>query len=302
MRKIFTITVLLVITSILLSACGSPQIAAPADLLAKINERGTILVSTDPNYEPQSFLNTNGKRPSDTKCPSDTLTSAEMQGFDVSVAVEVGKRLGVETCFATPEWDMITAGNWADKWDISVGSMTIYVSRQEVLWFTTPYYYTPAVVATRTDSGINAIADLAGKAVCTATATTYEDWLNGIISKNLPASSIYAKPPAGITVVSLPTDQECAQALNSGRKDFVAYVTSKTVVDANIAAGMPIKIVGNPVYSEDLAIAIDKEHSLPVDNLLKALDDIVIAMHSDGTLSQLSQQWFGMDLTQAPNK
>lgn len=303
MKKLFTVLVFMIIASTLLSACGGAKAtAAPADLLEQIKQRGTILVSTDPNYEPQSFLNTNGKRPADTKCPSDTLTSAEMQGFDVDVAVEVGKRLGVETCFATPEWDMITAGNWADKWDISVGSMTIYVSRQEVLWFTTPYYYTPAVIATRTDSGINSLADLNGKAICAATATTYEDWLNGKIAVNLPASSIYAQPPTGITVVTLPTDQECAQALNSGRKDFVAYVTSETVVNANIAAGMPMKIVGTPVYSEDLAIAIDKAHTLPVDTLLKALDDIVIAMHSDGTLSQFSTKWFGSDLTQAPNK
>ena len=302
MRKLYTVVAFLIIASTLLSACGATPTTAPADLLAQIKERGTILVSTDPNYEPQSFLNTNGKRPSDTKCPSDTLTSAEMQGFDVDVAVEVGKRLGVETCFATPEWDMITAGNWADKWDISVGSMTIYVSRQEVLWFATPYYYTPAVVATRTDSGINSIDELAGKAICAGTATTYEDWLNGKIGVNLPASSIYAQPPAGITVVTLPTDQECAQALNSGRKDFVAYVTSETVVNANIAAGMPMKVIGKPVYSEDLGIAIDKAHTLPVDTLLKAVDDIVIAMHSDGTLSQFSTKWFGSDLTQAPNK
>jgi polar amino acid transport system substrate-binding protein len=302
MRKLSTLVAFLIIASTVLSACGAKQPTTPVDLLAQIKERGTILVSTDPNYEPQSFLNTNGKRPSDTKCPSDTLTSAEMQGFDVDVAVEVGKRLGVETCFATPEWDMITAGNWADKWDISVGSMTIYVSRQEVLWFTTPYYYTPAVVATRTDSGINSIDELAGKAICAATATTYEDWLNGKIGVNIPASSIYAQPPSGMTVVTLPTDQECAQSLNSGRKDFVAYVTSDTVVSANIAAGMPMKVLGKPVYSEDLGIAIDKAHTLPVDTLLKAVDDIVIAMHSDGTLSQFSTKWFGSDLTQAPNK
>ena len=79
-------------------------------LLDAIKQRGYILVSTDPNYEPQSFLNTEGKRPDDTKCPSDALTTAEMQGFDVDVAKAIGDDLGVETCFATPIWDMITAG------------------------------------------------------------------------------------------------------------------------------------------------------------------------------------------------
>ena len=299
MRKITSLTTFIIIVSTLLAACGGGSPAA-TDLLAQIKERGTILVSTDPNYEPQSFLNTEGKRPSDTKCQSETLTSAEMQGFDVDVAVEIGKRLGVEVCFATPDWDMITAGNWADKWDISVGSMTIKPARQEILDFTTPYYYTPAMIGTLKDAGITSIADLAGKAICVGSATTYDDWLNGNL--DLPASSIYAQPPADAIVVPLPTDQECAQALAAGRTDFVAYVTSETVLDANIAAGMPITKVGKAVYSEDLGIAIDKNSSLPTATLLKAVDDIVIAMHNDGTLSQFSINWFGADLTQDPTK
>jgi ABC-type amino acid transport substrate-binding protein len=128
-----------------------PSVAAPSegDLLTAIKARGYILVSTDPNYEPQSFLNTTGKRPSDTKCPGDTLTTAEMQGFDVDVAKAVGDALAVETCFATPSWDSITAGNWADKWDVSIGSMTINTDRQKILDFSIPYYYTPAVVAVK---------------------------------------------------------------------------------------------------------------------------------------------------------
>lgn len=130
---------------------ATPSEAAPVegDLLSAIKERGYILVSTDPNYEPQSFLNTEGSRPSDTKCPGDALTTAEMQGFDVDAAKAVGDGLGVETCFATPSWDTITAGSWADKWDVSIGSMTITTSRQEILDFSIPYYYAPAVVAVK---------------------------------------------------------------------------------------------------------------------------------------------------------
>ena len=115
----------------LIKAAGSFQGNTPrADsLLADIENRGYIMVSTDPNYEPQSFLNPEGQRPSDTKCPSDALTTAEMQGFDVDVAKAIGDALGVETCFATPSWDAITAGIWADNWDVSVGSMTVTASR-----------------------------------------------------------------------------------------------------------------------------------------------------------------------------
>ena len=300
MKKLFTLVSLLAVAALVLTACGGSGPKAD-NLLDDIKARGYVMVSTDPNYEPQSFLNTEGKRPSDTKCPSDALTTAEMQGFDVDVAIAIGDALGVETCFATPNWDAITAGNWADKWDISVGSMTITTERQKVLDFSVPYYYTPAVVAVPADSSYTSLNDLAGMALCAGASTTYETWLSGG-DMGLPASSIYAQPPADITVVPLDTDQECAQALATGRKDFAGYVTSQTVVNANIAAGLPVKQLGSPVFSEDLAAAFDKSSSLPTDSLRTEVDKTITAMHNDGTLTSLSMKWFNEDLTIAPNQ
>lgn len=301
MKKLYNVLVVAIAVALVLSACGGGG-AKPGDLLSSIKSRGYIMVSTDPNYEPQSFLNTDGKRPADTKCPADALTTAEMQGFDVDVAHKIGDALGVETCFATPDWDVITAGSWADKWDISVGSMTITTERQKILDFSVPYYYTPAVVAVGKDSTFTSLADLAGKALCAGASTTYESWLNhDMAALGLPESSVYAQAPEGVTVVSLTTDQECAQAIAAGREDFVGYVTSQTVVNANIAAGLPVKQLGSPVFSEDLAAAVDKSSSLDPASLLAAVDKAITAMHSDGTLSSLSKQWFGgEDLTQAP--
>ncbi|MFN3490881.1 MAG: transporter substrate-binding domain-containing protein, partial [Anaerolineales bacterium] len=261
MKKLLTLVSLVVLASLVLTACGGGGSSA-SDLLGAIKERGYILVSSDLNYEPQSFPKTDGTRPSDTKCPSDALTSEEIQGFDVDVALAVAEGLGVEACFVTPDWDIITAGSWADKWDVSIGSMTITTARQQALDFSVPYYYTPAVVAVAADAGITSLEDLAGQAICAGTSTTYEFWLNGDMEGlGLPESSIYASAPAGIKVVPLATDQECAQAIEAGRKDFVAYVTSETVVDANIAAGIPVVKLDGAVFSEDLAAAFDKSSS-----------------------------------------
>jgi len=300
MKKLYNFTIVAMVMVLALAACGGGQ-AKASDLLGAIKQRGYILISTDPNYEPQSFLNTTGKRPSDTKCPSDALTTAEMQGFDVDVAKAIGSDLGVETCFATPDWDLITAGSWADKWDVSVGSMTVTTTRQKVLDFSVPYYYTPAVLAVGKDATFASLSDLAGMALCAGTSTTYESWLNNdMAGLGLPASSVYAQPPANISVVPLATDQECAQAIASGRKDFVGYVTSQTVVNANIAAGLPVKQLGSPVFSEDLAAAFDKGSTLPTATLRAEVDKLFTAMHSDGRLSKLSTQWLKEDLTQAP--
>lgn len=289
MKKLYVLASLLAALALVLSACSA---AAPKadNLLDAIKQRGYIVVSTDPNYAPQSFLNTTASRPSDTKCPSDQLTAAEMQGFDVDVATAIGDQLGVETCFATPGWDTITAGSWADKWDVSVGSMTITTERQQVLDFSAPYYYTPAVVAVLADSGITSLDQLAGKAICAGVSTTYETWLNhGDLGSNI---TVATPAPDGITVVPLETDQFCAEALVSGRQDFVAYSTAITVVDANISSGMPVVQVGSPVFYERLAVAFDKGSSLPTDTLRAEVDNLFTTMHGDGRLTDLSKKWF----------
>ena len=108
-----------------------------ADLLAEICDKGTLTVSTDPAYPPQSSLNEQ---------------TGEYEGFDIDVATEIAKRLGVDVAWEAPSWDIITAGSWNGRWDTTVGSMTPTNERQEVLYFTEPYNYTPAVVVVRADN------------------------------------------------------------------------------------------------------------------------------------------------------
>jgi polar amino acid transport system substrate-binding protein len=304
MKKLYPLSLLVVAAALVLSACGGAATPAqPADLLEQIKSRGYLLVSTDADYAPQSSLNTQGKRAANTKCPSDTLTAPELQGFDVDTAIELGKRLGVETCFVTPDWAVIVAGNWADKWDISVGSMAILSGRQKVFDFTTPYYYVPAVVAVANDSGITSFDQLAGQPICVGVGTDYDAWAKNDPTdpNSVPKDAWLVQPPAGMKVVELTTDQNCAESIQAGRKDFQAYSTAKTVVDQNIAAGIPVTILGT-TFDEQDSVAVDKSHTLPIDTLVAALNTAIQAMHDDGTLSKFSNQWFGEDVSQPPTK
>lgn len=283
----------LVLVSLLLSACGGGQ---ANDLLSAVKARGTLRVSTDANYAPQSALVKDQTRAANTKCGADEMTANQLEGFDIDTAKEIAKRLGVEACFVTPDWDAITAGNWGGRWDISVGSMTITKDRQKVLSFTPAYYFSPAQVGARKGSSIASVADLAGKPVCVGTGTTYETYLSGK-DVGIPDTDIKQPAPKGTQIVALSTDSECVQSIQAGRTEFDAFLTSGTVVDEAIAKGANVEKVGGPVYVENLAVALDKKAPQDPKTLLDAISKIVNDMHGDGTLTKSSQQWYSADLT-----
>src|SRR5271169_5098285 len=143
MKNLYTILAVIMAAAFMLSACGPAPTPAPTqvpatqapptqvpptatntavpDLLSTIQARGTLVISTDPAYPPQSELKASPQRTAGTKCTSDQKTLGELEGFDIDVATAIAKGLGVEPCFVTPDWTLITAGNWAGRWDISVG-------------------------------------------------------------------------------------------------------------------------------------------------------------------------------------
>ena len=247
------------------------------DMLARIQEAGVIRMSTDPAYPPQS-----------------ELVDGQIVGFDVDVGREIATRLGVDLALETPDWALITAGSWGDRWDFSVGSMTITSARQEALDFTQPYYFTPAQMAAHADAGVATLEDLAGKTVCMGEATTYLEWMNGTL--DFGTESPDTTPPEGATAVTRTTDRDCAQEWGLGRMDYEGWLSSSTTVEDAIADELPIVAVGDPVFYEPLAAAFDVTVE-DNDSLVEAVDAIIGEMHEDGTLSELSMTWFGEDLT-----
>lgn len=255
--------------------------AAPKeDLLDEVLQAGRLVVSTDPNYPPQSF----------------TDQAGNLIGFDVGVAREVARRLGVEIEFVTPDWDMITAGNWGGRWDVSIGSMTPTEARAEVLWFTAPYYFTPASFAVHTDNtSIQSADDLTGKTVGLGIATTYEDYLNGTLS--IMGGEVAYDPPPGIKIRPYLTDADAFEDLKLGdgaRMD--AVMSAQPTIKEAIDEGYPLKFVGTPAFYEPLVFALDKAGGAP-DKMLARLNAIIADMQDDGTLSELSVTWYGIDIT-----
>lgn len=301
MRKSFLVLSSGLATGLLLAACGNAATSsggsgnqagadtvcaktdAKGDLLAQICDKGVLTVSTDPAYPPQSkYL------PKEDK----------YEGFDIDVATEIARRLGVDIAWQTPSWDVITAGGWNGRWDMSVGSMTPTNDRQKVLDFTEPYYYTPAVaVVNKANTTINDLTtDLDGKKIGVCSGCTYEQYLE----KNLDIKGFTFDFVVDDAVVKgYDTDTTALQdlALGDGTR-LDAVITSQTTAQGYIDAGNPVKIVGKPLFYEPLAAAIDKSSKLDPTSFAEAANQIVKDMHADGTLTRLSKKWYdGLDLT-----
>jgi len=295
----------LVIVSVLLAGCAgaqpTPEPTAPNDLLTKITARGTLVVATDPAYPPQSELVPGATRAADTRCAPSEYTADEFTGFDVETAVEIARRLGVEACFVTPPWTQLTAGNWDDRWDISVGSMAITPERMEELYFTQPYYATPAALFVHQDNTtFSQPRDLSGQRVGGCTDCTYEAYLQGTLV--IPGTEIdfVIRDPLIIGYdVDLPALQDLA--LGDGVQLDGVLVAQPTGQQA-IEDGLPLKQLGEAVFFEYLAAAVDKKSSQAPVPFVQRISEIVQQMHSDGTLLRLSQQYYGEDFTTAASQ
>ncbi len=256
---------------------------ASGDLLAEICEKGVLTVSTDPAYPPQSKY-----------VPQEDA----YEGFDIDVATEIADRLGVDIAWETPSWDVITAGSWNGRWDMSVGSMTPTNDRQQVLDFTEPYYFTPAVALVNEEntSVADPATDLDGASIGVCSGCTYEQFLD----RSLAIKGFeFDFTIADADIKGYDTDTTALQdlALGDGTR-LDAAMTSLTTAQGYVDEGNPVKIVGDPLFYEPLSVAIDKSSDLDSAGLTEAVDQIVAEMHEDGTLSGMSEKWYdGTDLT-----
>lgn len=255
----------------------SPMVLA-GETLDRVMSSKTLTLASDPEYPPQSFLNDQN----------------EMDGFDVGVAREIAKRMGAELKIVTPAWEIITAGNWGGRWDISVGSMTPTTARATVLDFPAVYYYTPAAFAVHKDSPAASKADLNGKKIGVCGGCTYEAYLNKNLVIDAEGTPEFNYDVTAGEIRTYETDVNVLDDLRLGdgaRLD--GLLSARPTIDEAIKSGYPVKVIGDAAFYEPLAVAVDKgdpEFSAKVAEIVKG-------MHDDGTLSALSIKWYGTDFS-----
>jgi polar amino acid transport system substrate-binding protein len=299
-RGWFSALALVVVLAIVATACGGDdddggpaatggqtgESPAEEDLLARIQEEGVIRVSTDPAYPPQSELNDE---------------TGEFEGFDIDVAEEVASRLGVVVEWKTPSWNAITSGGWSDRWDMSVGSMTVTVERAEVVHFTPAYYFTPASAAVHEENTTftDVATDLDGTTIGVCGSCSYDFYLQKNLHIQIPGYEFdYVIDDADIQTYDTDTTAIRDLSLGDGVR-LDAAISALPTLEQAIKDGEPIKILGDPLFYEPLAVAFDKQAPVDPTGLVDEVSRIIEEMHEDGTLTELSMKWYGEDLTKS---
>lgn len=268
----------LIILAAAVSATFTTLPAHAGATLDRIMSTKTMTLASDAAYPPQSFLNDNN----------------EMDGFDVEVARQIASRMGAKLKVVTPAWEIITSGGWGSRWDISVGSMSPTTKRSEVLTFPAVYYYTPAAFAVHKKSKVTSIDELNGKKIGLCGGCTTESYMNKDLI--IEGSSDTVEYSVEGVVRSYETDTNAFDDLRIGDgKRLDAVLSPLPTIQEAIKNNYPMKLVGEPVFFEPLAVAIDKGDA----EFAAKVKSIVADMHSDGTLTELSMKWYGIDYTKS---
>ncbi|HEX7188585.1 MAG TPA: transporter substrate-binding domain-containing protein [Actinomycetes bacterium] len=273
----------------------TPTAAAAADeMLSRVEARGTLVLSTDLDYAPQSYAVHGAGRASGSRCAVDQLTGSEVSGFDAATGKAVAKALGVEPCFVSPSWVDITAGGWDGRWDLSFGSGAIEADRLAKLHVTQPYYALPAHLYVPESSTVRTPEDLTGARVGACASCSHESYLRGRL--NVPGfSGIYRVVDAKVVTYAV----EAPGLAATERGELDAFLCSEQVGDRAVHDGARLRRIDGPLFVELATGWVDRGSDLDVTSFVRRVDAAVVDLHRRGVLARMSRHWFGRDYTPA---
>ncbi len=287
------------VVAIVTGCSAGPQVAPSAttdanrvDQLAQVLARGTLVLSTDLAYPPQSFAVDGAKRATGTRCQPNQLTAAEVGGFDAETGKLAAKALGVEPCFVTPTWAEITAGGWGGRWDVAWGSGAINSDRMARLYMTQPYYLTPDLFYVRADSPIQHASELSGMRIGVCAGCTHELYLQGKLT--IPGGTV-TKLVDDPKIVDYATEVPGLKDVGDGK--LPAFMCSDNVAQEAIKEGVPLRALPDVAFKAFSVGFVDRDPRLDPVAFLDRINAIIRQLHSDGTLRAMSLKTYGIDYT-----
>ena len=247
------------------AASGSASSAAAADdQLSAIQKRGTLIVALEGAWQPWSYHD-----------ETDTLV-----GYDVEVSRAIAEKLGVEPEYVESDWDSLFAGLDAGRYDLVCNGVEVTEERAKTYDFTTPYAYIHTALAVKKDNDtITCFEDLKGKTTANSLASTYMELAESY----------------GATVQGIDTLEETIQLLTAGRIDATLNADVSFYDYLNVHPDADFKIVAQTEEASHVAIPLRKGEASA--SLLEAINAAIDALRADGTLTEISERYFGQDIS-----
>lgn len=237
---------------------------APVDLLEAIQTRGTLVVATEGAWSPWTYHDESDK----------------LVGYDVEVATALAEKLGVKAEFVEGAWDGLFAGLDSGRYDIVCNGVELTEERALTYDFTVPYGYIHTALAVRSDNtDITTFEDLAGKTTANSIASTY-----------MTLAESY-----GAEVLGIDTLDETIQMLVAGRVDATLNADVSFYDYLNVHPEADFKIVALTEEASQVCIPVRKGEETAT--LLAALDEAIEELRADGTLAEISERYFGTDIS-----
>ncbi len=281
MKKLAKLIAVMALVPAMLAGCGSTDstsdettTAADTDAAAvteeagednslqKVLDSGEFILGLDATFKPMGYTDEND----------------EIVGFDIDCAEEVCARLGVKLVKQPIDWDTKEQDLDSGKIDCIWNGMSINASRQEVMNLSEPYMKNEMVFVVTADSTIASQADLDGKTVAVQSGSSAQEILEG----------------AGLNITenALATNVECLQQLELNLVD--AVFMDSVVANYEIKeSGKDYVLLSDGLEEEEYAIGFRKNDQALRDKVQQTLSE----MKADGKLGEISEKWFGSDIT-----
>jgi putative amino-acid transport system substrate-binding protein len=205
----------------------------------------------------------------------------QLQGFEVDVMTAVGEEAGLDVEFETMSFSGLIGALEAGRIDTIANQITITPEREARFAFTQPYVYDGAQVVVRAgNDAITGVEDLKGRTVAVNLGSNFEQLLNDL-------------PYAGEIAVKT-YESNIAQDTALGRVD--AFVMDRVSSAQLIAESpLPLQLAGKP-FSE-IRNALPFRDDAEGRALRDRVDAALSTLKEDGTLAEISDKWFGSDIT-----
>jgi polar amino acid transport system substrate-binding protein len=255
----------IVLAALTLAALHSTALAAD-DSLAKVKQKGTLVLGLDDAFPPMGFRNEDN----------------QIVGYDIDLAKEVAKRLGVKLVPQPIDWNAKEQELNTAKIDCIWNGFTITDERKKAMAFTKPYLRNAQVVVVKKGSGYSTLASLKGKQVGLQAGSSAADALEAATAFRASLKN----------VVEFKDNLTALMDLEARGVD--AVVMDLIVAEDNIKrSGKAYAVLQESLAPEVFGVGFRKNDLALRDAVQGALE----AMAADGTLAKVTTRWFGSDIS-----